>query len=91
VRREFDRLLQRSGIPPARRHLQLADVAGELQATATSIKAAIVVMGAVSRSGLSRLFIGSTAERALDRLTCDVLIIKSRGFKVTIPRRALRG
>jgi universal stress protein E len=90
VKREFDRLLERRGIPPARRHLQLGDVADELQATAKSIKAGIVVMGAVSRSGLSRLFIGSTAERALDRLACDVLIIKPHGFKTAIPRRAVR-
>ena len=90
LRHEFDRLLERSGIPPARRHLELGDVAGELCATATRIKAGIVVMGAVSRSGLSRLFIGSTAERVLDRLTCDVLILKPDGFKVTTPRRPLR-
>ena len=38
--------------------------------------AAFVVMGAVSRRGLSNLFIGSTAERTLDRMPCDVLIVK---------------
>jgi universal stress protein E len=79
IRREFDRVAERGGIPRTRRHLEMGDVAGELEATAKTVKAGIVVMGAVSRSGLSRLFIGSTAERALDRLACDVLIIKPRG------------
>ena len=46
-----------------------------------------VVMGAISRSGLRRLFIGSTAERVLDLLRCDVLVIKPRGFKARVPRR----
>lgn len=39
-----------------------------------------VVMGAVSRSGLQRIFIGSTAERALDRLPCDLIVVKRPGF-----------
>ena len=37
---------------------------------------ALIVMGAVSRRGLDRIFIGSTAERTLDRLACDLLIVK---------------
>lgn len=36
----------------------------------------ILVTGAVSRSPLRRLFIGSTAERLLDRLPCDILVVK---------------
>jgi universal stress protein E len=41
-----------------------------------------VVMGAVARRGLKRLFIGSTAERVLDRLPCDLVIIKPLEFEV---------
>ena len=33
-------------------------------------------MGAVSRAGLKRIFIGSTAEHVLDSLHCDVLVVK---------------
>jgi universal stress protein E len=40
------------------------------------LHADLVVMGAVSRGALQRLFLGSTAEQVLDMLTCDVLIIK---------------
>jgi len=50
-------------------------------------RARVVVMGAVSRSGLKRLFIGNTAERVLDRLPCDVLIVKPRGFRSPVPPR----
>lgn len=39
-----------------------------------------VVMGAVSRSGLERIFLGSTAERVLDRLPCDLVVVKRSGF-----------
>jgi universal stress protein E len=41
-----------------------------------------MVMGAVARRGLKRLFIGSTAERALDRLPCDLVIIKPLEFEL---------
>jgi universal stress protein E len=44
-------------------------------------------MGAVARTGLKRLLIGNTAERMLDRLSCDVLIVKPRGFNNTVARR----
>jgi universal stress protein E len=36
----------------------------------------MLVMGAISRSAVGRLLIGSTAERVLDALPCDVLIVK---------------
>lgn len=49
-------------------------------------KADVLVMGAVSRRGIKRLFIGNTAERALDALHCDVLVVKPRSFKSPVPR-----
>jgi len=33
-------------------------------------------MGAVSRSRFDRILIGNTAEKVLDRLECDVLVLK---------------
>jgi len=78
VIKEFTRELRKRRIPPARRHLRLGDPAAELDIVAQKIRATLVVMGAVSRSRLQELFIGSTAERVLDEIDCDVLIIKPR-------------
>ena len=44
-----------------------------------------VVMGAVSRTRLQEIFIGSTAERVLDRLPCDVLVVKPGDFGERLP------
>lgn len=55
---------------------------------ARQLKAPLVVMGAVSRSGLKRLLIGNTAEAILDALTCDVLIIKPGRFQSKVARRS---
>jgi universal stress protein E len=46
-------------------------------------------MGVIARRGFDRLFIGSTAERVLDRLPCDLFIVKPAGFKP--PAEYVRG
>jgi universal stress protein E len=51
-------------------------------------RAGIVVMGAISRSGLARLVVGNVAEQVLDSLACDVLVLKPADFK---PRVKARG
>jgi universal stress protein E len=78
------RLSRAARIPKVHQHLQLGHVAPELRRLATRIHAGVVVMGAVSRSGLERLLIGNTAERVLDDVPCDVLIIKPRGFRTKV-------
>jgi universal stress protein E len=81
VVKAFSHELRPLQIPTSRRHLRIGDAAKELAACSARIHATLVVMGAISRSGLERLFVGSTAEQALDELTCDVLIVKPRGLK----------
>ena len=41
-----------------------------------SHEADLVVMGALARWGIKRMVVGSTAERVLDHLPCDVLIVR---------------
>jgi universal stress protein E len=50
----------------------------------------ILVMGVVSRSLLLRPVIGSTAERVIDHVDCDVLVIKPAGFKSQVKRSSLK-
>jgi universal stress protein E len=38
----------------------------------------VMVLGAVARGALRRMLVGSTAERLLDRLPCDILVVKPR-------------
>jgi universal stress protein E len=40
----------------------------------------VMVMGSVARGFLDRLLLGSTIERVLDNMDCDVLAIKQPGF-----------
>jgi universal stress protein E len=52
---------------------------------AGALRADIVAMGAISRSGLQRVFIGSTAEDVLEHLPCDALIVKPPDFASMLP------
>jgi len=49
----------------------------------------IVVMGAVSRSLLKRILIGYTAERVIDALDCDLLIVKPPAFRTPVSRASV--
>ena len=53
----------------------------ELPELAEKINATAVIMGAVARNRLKRMFIGATAERVLDRLPCDLIIVKPDWFR----------
>ncbi len=88
IARAFNQLANSAGIAPALRHLQMGHVATQMQALVKRLGVQIVVMGALSRSGLRRIFIGNTAERVLDSLSCDILVVKPRGFKTTVERSA---
>ena len=61
-----------------------------LALTAKKQRIDVMVMGAISRSALSRFFIGNTAERVIDDVRCDVLVVKSPGFRPAVTRRVTR-
>ncbi len=67
-------------IDDAHIHLELGGPAAALPLVADNLHADVIVMGAVSRRGLKRVLMGSTAEDVLERLPCDALIVKPPGF-----------
>jgi universal stress protein E len=78
TRRRFKAFNTAHRIAPRQSHLEMGDPIYVLPSVARSIKAQMVVMGAIARSRIDRLFLGSTAEQVLDALPCDVLIIKPK-------------
>jgi universal stress protein E len=76
-REKLDALAKTNNIDAKHTH-QLPGSAQELiPAFARSKKADLVVMGALARWGLKRAIIGSTAEKVLDHLPCDILIVRA--------------
>ena len=86
VMRAIGELADKAGVPRNRCHIRMGEVADQLSAFARRSRTAVVVMGAVSRSAIKRFFIGNAAERTLDRLNCDVLVVKPRGFRSGVER-----
>lgn len=73
------------GVGPERVHLEQGAATEVLPRVAAELGAALVVMGAVSRSRLQETFLGSTAERVLDRIGCDVWVVKPGDFGGQLP------
>lgn len=72
--------LKAAKVADATVHLVALHPVNAIPATARKTGAAITVMGAISRSGLRRLFIGNTAEQVINDLRSDVLVVKPRRF-----------
>jgi universal stress protein E len=90
ARAAFESRVRSSAIPAARRHLVEDRPMLAIPETARRTRSSIVVMGAISRSGLKAAFIGNTAERVLDELTCDLFVVKPHGLANRVAR-ARRG
>jgi universal stress protein E len=69
-------LVSEYNVVPANIHLELGGPAQVLPIIAARVHADVMTMGAIARSGLKRIFVGSTAEDVLERLPCDALIVK---------------
>jgi universal stress protein E len=81
-------LAARYDIPHQRVHLLEGHPAEILPGLAERQKTDIVVMGATARSPLRRALIGHTAERLLDTLESDVLVVKAPGFQAPVRRQS---
>lgn len=80
VSKQLQPLLSGYEILPENVHFELGGSADVICRVSGELGADIVAMGAVSRSGMKRVFIGSTAEDVLERLPCDALICKAPDF-----------
>ncbi|MFT3907331.1 MAG: universal stress protein [Steroidobacteraceae bacterium] len=86
----LDRALRHHKVARAHRYAIGRHPIDAITEAAEQSRSAIVVMGAISRTGFRRLLIGNTAERILDSLKCDVLVVKPAGFRNRVPA-ATRG
>lgn len=80
-----ERLCKEHGVPRERTHVHQGGTRQLLLTLTDQLRADAVVMGALSRSGLKGLFLGNTAEDVLDRLHCDLIIVKPAGFEAILP------
>lgn len=88
-RTQLDKLLANYTVSAKHTHMMPGYPQKLLPELATEIDAGLVVIGAIARNALKRVFIGSTTEKVLDKLPCDLLVVKPAWFessvKVTLP------
>lgn len=76
-REKLDVLAAANDIDAKHRHQLPGRTRDVLPYVARERNADVVVMGAMARSALTRKIIGSTAEKLLDLLPCDILIVRA--------------
>lgn len=86
VRKKLQRATNKHGVPARNIHVLRGSPERTIPELAEKLDAQLLVMGAISRRGLKRFAIGSTAERIIDSVPCDVLIIKPEKFKLVLGR-----
>jgi universal stress protein E len=82
--KRFAEITSFHGIDDDKAHLASGLTHEELPIVAEQTNASVVVMGAVARNRWKRLFIGATAERTVEYLPCDLLIIKPDWFRTPV-------
>jgi len=86
AKRQLARAVDGFEVKPSHCHLVEGRPNEAIPRTARRERSAIVAMGAVSRSGIKRFFIGNTAEFVMDAVTADILVVKSADFASRVPR-----
>ncbi len=84
---EARKLAARHDVPDRHVYVEVGAVETALPIYAREAHAIAVVMGAVSRAYPERAVFGMTAEKVLDALGCDALIVKPTGFRTPVARR----
>ena len=82
--KRFNEITSFHGVDEEHSHLVAGLAHEELPAIAEELDADVVVMGAVARNRWKRLFIGATAERTLEQLPCDLIIVKPDWFQTPV-------
>ena len=90
AREKLRRATRSAKLPEARLHAIGRHPPDAIEQVAAQTHSSLVVMGAISRRGLKHLLFGSTAERVLDHLACDLLVVKPARLIKPLPR-ARRG
>jgi universal stress protein E len=81
ARENFSALLSTHHVPPSHRHLLSGPPADELVSFVRRHGIDLLVMGAYARGWVYNVMVGSTTERILDLLPCDVLVVKPASFE----------
>lgn len=70
-----DKISERFGIAPERVHIERGQADEVISHTARDLRVDAVIIGTVARKGVKAMLLGNTAEKILDRLEMDLLVV----------------
>lgn len=73
---ECERYAKKYNINTDHIHITEGDPDDVIEVIANEIEADLVVIGSVAREGFAGVLLGNTAERIINRVSCDILVIK---------------
>ncbi len=88
---KLERATRGSGIPRMQLHVSGRHVPDAIEEVAAATHSALIVVGAVTRTSPRRHLIGNTAERILDHVSSDILLIKPDAPQPPLVRGRRRG
>jgi universal stress protein E len=74
----LNKILDPFDIPPTHRHIFTGETDQVIYDYIKQHSTSLLVMGSSAREGLAGLMTGNTAERILNRIECDLLVIRTR-------------
>ena len=83
-KKRLDKLLDGYPVLDQNVHMMTGYAPQLLPDVAKDIGAGVVVMGSIKRNPLQRILVGSTTEQVLDKLPCDLLVVKPQWFECPI-------
>ncbi|ACO79982.1 universal stress protein family [Azotobacter vinelandii CA] len=86
-RQAFERLLAPYAIPASHRHLEQGYPEEVIPRFVRDRQIDLLLMGAIARGHLDNALIGNTAERVLEALECDLLILKPQPWESSAARQ----
>lgn len=87
ARYDFTALLRSHPVPRERRHIVAGTASDALLRFISHNGIDMLVMGSYARGWMYNVAVGSTTERILDVLPCDVLVLKPANFECPLLRR----
>ncbi len=70
-----EKVSERFGIAPERVHIQRGKAADIIVNTAQDLRVDALIIGTVARSGVAAMLLGNTAEKVIDSVDVDVLVV----------------
>jgi nucleotide-binding universal stress UspA family protein len=77
LRQQLTRLRPKDPKVRVEHRLVIGDAAAEIVREAGAVKADVIVLGTVGRTGLARVFLGSAAEQVVRKAPCPVVTVKA--------------